>query len=481
MSSDQLHSDVLIVGAGLSGIGAAWRLQDSMPDVSVRILEARDQLGGTWDVFRYPGVRSDSDILSYSYPFRPWPGERGLAAGGLILDYLRDTAKASGIDDVILFNRRVGRASWSRTQSQWTVTASHDGHVEEYTCRFLYICTGYFSYGGGYQPHFDGQEGFHGRIVHPQNWPADLDHTGAEVVVIGSGATAVTLVPAMATAAAHVTMLQRSPTYVIPLPAPGPGTGATSRLPRRLRHSVLRARSIAANQAFYAYCRARPQSARRLLRRLQLRYLPDEAALAEHFDPHYEPWDQRLCASPDGDLFAAIAEGRASVVTDHIARFVPDGIELRSGTVLPADVIVTATGLNLEPLGGITVDIDGVEVDLPDRYVYRGLMLEGVPNMAFAIGYSNASWTLRADLTARYVIRLLEHMRKIGASSVTPIAPEGMERRPLLALMAGYLERSAHLFPSQGDAPPWLISGDYLRERLTVPRASLTADLQFQP
>lgn len=480
MSAAHHHSDVIIIGAGLSGIGAAWRLRQGLPDLSLRILEARSQLGGTWDLFRYPGVRSDSDILSYSYPFRPWPGERGLAEGGLILDYLQDTASSAGIDELITFDTRVTTARWSSDQATWTLTTvSGEGVEESYSCRFLYVCTGYFSYEAGYCPHFLGAEDFRGQIVHPQNWPDGLDYDGAQVVVIGSGATAVTLVPAMASTAAHVTMLQRSPTYVIPLPAPKAAQGLSARLPRSMRHSVLRGRSIAANQAFYAYCRARPQSARRLLRRLQLAYLTDQDLLQEHFDPHYEPWDQRLCASPDGDLFTAIASGRASVVTDHVERLVADGVQLRSGRVLPADVIVTATGLNLEALGGIALEVDGVSKRLPDLYTFRGMMLGGVPNLAFAVGYSNASWTLRADLTARFVTRLLNYMRKEGMRSVTPVPPTGMTRRPLLTLMAGYLRRSGYLFPTQGDRGAWFTSGDYLRERWALPHADLHKDLHF--
>lgn len=482
MSAAHHHSDVIIVGAGLSGIGAAWRLRQALPHKSVQILEARERMGGTWDVFRYPGVRSDSDILSYSYPFRPWPGERGLAEGGLILNYLQDTAASTGIDELITYNRRVTHARWSSEQNLWTLTAvGPDGATEKYTCGFLYVCAGYFSYASGYKPRFEGEEDFRGVVVHPQDWPEDLDYSGSQVVVIGSGATAVTLVPAMAATAEHVTMLQRSPTYVIPLPSPKPAHGPTSHLPRQLRHSVLRARSIAANQAFYAYCRARPHSARRLLRRLQLAHLRDEAALDQHFDPSYEPWDQRLCASPDGDLFQAIATGRASVVTDRIDRFVPEGVQLRSGQILPADIIVSATGLNLEALGGISLNVDGNPVRLPDLFVYRGMMLSGIPNLAFAVGYSNASWTLRADLTARFVTRLLAYMDKRGFSSATPQAPAAMSRRPLLTLMAGYLKRAGHLFPTQGDSGAWFVSGDYLRERWSVPRADVTEDMTFQP
>lgn len=480
MAEAHQYSDVIVVGAGLSGIGAAWRLRQEQPELSVRILEARGHLGGTWDLFRYPGVRSDSDILSFSYPFRPWPGERGLAEGGLILDYLQETATSAGIDELITYDRRVRAASWASDRARWTLhTVGADGAEEEYSCQFLYVCTGYFAYDAGYTPDFPGVEDFHGEVVHPQHWPEDLDHAGARVVVIGSGATAVTLVPEMATSAEHVTMLQRSPTYVIPLPPPKPAHGLAARLPRQVRHSLLRTRSIVANQAFYAYCRARPQSARRLLRRLQLAYLPDEATLDEHFDPSYEPWDQRLCASPDGDLFRAIAAGQASVVTDRIDCFVAEGVQLRSGRVLPADIIVTATGLNLEPLGAITLSLDGRALRIPDLYVYRGMMLGGVPNLAFAIGYSNASWTLRADLTARYVTRLLGYMREHGIAAATPVPPAGMSRRPLLSLMAGYLQRAGHLFPTYGDSGPWQASGGYLQERRVLPHADLTEDMEF--
>ncbi|MEU8228209.1 NAD(P)/FAD-dependent oxidoreductase [Actinoplanes sp. NPDC048967] len=468
------HFDVLIIGAGLSGIGAAWRLQQERPGTSYAVLEARDAIGGTWDLFRYPGVRSDSDMFTLSYPFRPWQGDRSLASGESIRQYIQDTADEGGITPHIRFSARVVAADWSA--GRWTVRLAGG---ETLTCRFLYACAGYYDYARGHQPDFAGLDDFTGRFVHPQSWPADLDHAGRRVVVIGSGATAVTLVPAMAETAAHVTMLQRSPSYLTVLPGRDVVADLLRRrLPARVAHKVARAKNIVLAQGFYQLARRRPERVKAILRRFAVRHLADPAYVDEHFTPAYQPWDQRLCVIPDGDLFAAINNGTASMVTDHIERFVPEGIRLRSGRTLEADIVVSATGLSLLPIGGVTLTVDGREVDPGKSVAYRGVMLSGVPNFAYCIGYTNASWTLRADLSHRYVCRLLAFMDKSGYVSATPKEGPG-NRRPLLDLTSGYVQRALDRFPQQGDKDPWTVRQNYLLDVLTTPRADVRRDMTF--
>ncbi|GIE18832.1 flavin-containing monooxygenase [Winogradskya humida] len=467
------HFDVLIIGAGLSGIGAAWRLQQQRPGTTYAILESRADLGGTWDLFRYPGVRSDSDMFTLSYPFRPWRGERSLADGPAILDYIRDTARDGGILPHIRFGTRVLSAAFH--DGRWSVTTS-SGTL---TCDFLYACTGYYDYEAGYQPEFPGADDFQGRIVHPQFWPADLDHAGKRVVVIGSGATAVTLVPALAATAAHVTMLQRSPTYIAARPDHDPVADTLrKRLPPALAHRVIRAKNILITQGFYHLARRRPERVKSILRTFALHHLDDPAYLDEHFTPSYQPWDQRLCVVPQGDLFAAIRSGRAAMATAHIDRFVPTGIRLTDGRVLEADVVVSATGLSVLAIGGAELTVDGKKVNLGETVAYRGMMLGGIPNFAFCVGYSNASWTLRADLSHRYVCRLLGHMAKHGYTTATPGIPAG-ERRPLMELTSGYIQRALNNFPSQGDRAPWTVRQNYLIEAVTAPHANLRRDMHF--
>ncbi|MGW4947136.1 flavin-containing monooxygenase [Actinoplanes sp. NPDC004185] len=468
------HFDVLIIGAGLSGIGAAWRLHQQRPGTSYAILEARDAIGGTWDLFRYPGVRSDSDMFTLSYPFRPWQGDRSLASGESIRDYIQDTADEGGITPHIRFSARVVAADWSA--GRWTVRLAGG---ETLTCRFLYACAGYYDYARGHQPDFPGLDDFTGRFVHPQSWPADLDHAGQRVVVIGSGATAVTLVPAMAETAAHVTMLQRSPSYLTVLPGRDVVADLLRRrLPARVAHKVARAKNIVLSQAFYQLARRRPERVKAILRRFAVRHLADPAYVDEHFTPAYQPWDQRLCVIPDGDLFAAIKNGTASMVTDHIERFVPEGIRLRSGRTLEADIVVSATGLSLLPIGGVTLTVDGREVEPGKSVAYRGVMLSGVPNFAYCIGYTNASWTLRADLSHRYVCRLLAFLDRSGYVSATPKEGPG-NRRPLLDLTSGYVQRALDRFPQQGDKDPWTVRQNYLLDVLTTPRADVRRDMTF--
>ncbi len=473
------HVDVLIVGAGLSGIGAARHLQQKCPWASFAVLEGRGAIGGTWDLFRYPGVRSDSDMHTLGYAFRPWDGPDSIASGGDILNYLRETAAETGVDRHIRFRHRVERADWSSELGRWKVTARRTDTDEqvELTCGFLFSCSGYYRYDRGYLPDFPGMEQYRGHLVHPQSWPEELDVAGRRIVVIGSGATAVTLVPALARTAAHVTMLQRSPSYVVSMPRRSPLVRLARRfLPERAGAWLLRWLYALGTQALYRVSRRRPDRVRRTLLKRVAAELPPGYDVATHFTPHYDPWDQRLCAVTDGDLFDAIRVGRASVVTDHIDTFTPSGLRLRSGDELEADIVVTATGLDLLFLGGIVMTVDGVEVDLPDRLSYKGMMLEGVPNFAMAIGYTNASWTLKADLTSDTVCRVLNRLRSKGMRRAVPVnrgTPSTGE--PLLGLTSGYVQRAAGRFPSQGAAAPWKVEQSYLRD-VRAMRLSLLED-----
>ncbi len=475
------HVDVLIVGAGLSGIGAAWRLSHERPGSSYAIVEAREAIGGTWDLFRYPGVRSDSDMFTFSYPFRPWQGERSMADGADIRAYIRDTATDAGIDRHIRFGTRVVGAAWSTREARWTVRISSNGQESELTCGFLYACAGYYNYEHGHQPEFAGRDDFAGEFVHPQFWPENLDWTNKKVVVIGSGATAVTLIPAMAEKAEHVTMLQRSPSYLTALPQRDAFADRLRRfLPARLAATIIRAKYVAMAQGFYQLARRRPERVKQILRGIALRFLKDPAYVDEHFTPSYQPWDQRLCVVPNGDFYRAIRAGDASVVTDHIDRLVPEGIRLTSGKVLEADIVVSATGLSLLPFGGLDLSIDGTPVELSDTLTYRGLMLSGVPNFAYCIGYTNASWTLRADLSSRYVCRLLAYMDRHGYASAAPdhaVAGEG--RRPLLDLTSSYVQRSAARFPQQGDKDPWTTRQNYVVDMIRTIPVSVRRDMTF--
>lgn len=471
------HFDVLIVGAGISGIGAGYYLQKHGPSRRYAILEGRDDLGGTWGLFRYPGVRSDSDMFTLGYSFRPWKGARAIADGPAILDYLRETAREFGIDRHIRFRHRVRSASWSSADARWTVEVEVGEGREPacYTCRFLLLCSGYYNYDEGYLPAFAGREDFRGRIVHPQHWPADLDHSGRRIVVIGSGATAVTLVPALAETAAHVTMLQRSPSYILSIPARDRAAPVIRRLlPGWAAQRILRWKNLLLSLYFYQLCRRKPEWAKRFLRRDLARQLPPDVDIDVHFKPRYEPWDQRLCLVPDGDLFRAIRDGRASAVTDEVDRFTRHGILLRSGRELPADVIVTATGLNLLALGGIRLDVDGISIEPGRCLLYRGLMLSDVPNCAVIAGYTNASWTLRAELSARYVCRLLGHMDRRGYARCTPRRdPDTVPARPLLPLTSGYVLRASDMIPKQGPKAPWVMRQNYVLDLLSLRLARL--------
>ncbi len=460
--------DVMIVGAGLSGIGAACRLQTLAPEVSYAIVEARSVSGGTWELFKFPGVRSDSDMFTLGFPFRPWKEPEAIAGGGEILRYLRDTAAEYGIDEQVSYRSRVLRADWSGADERWTVTLEHAGTGARTTrtCGFLYLCSGYYRYDEGYTPTWPGQEEFAGALVHPQHWPDVLDVAGQRVVVIGSGATAVTMVPALADAGASVTMLQRSPSYILSLPGQDPLADLLRKiLPARRAYAAVRWKNARIGTAIYNLCRKYPARAREVLRKGAVKRLPPGYDVDTHFRPAYEPWDQRMCLVPDGDFFAAIKSGQADVVTDQIEAFTRDGIRLRSGGHLDADVVITATGLNLLPLGGIDLTVDGAAVSLPQRVAYKGMMLDAVPNLAFALGYTNASWTLKVDLVSCHVARILAHMKRVGYAVVTPRLPAGqMPTTPFIEMTSGYFERSRHTLPRQGDRAPWKLRQHYFKD-----------------
>ncbi|MFP5326120.1 MAG: flavin-containing monooxygenase [Acidimicrobiia bacterium] len=471
------HLDVLVVGAGLSGIGAGHYLQAECPWASYAIFEARDAIGGTWDLFRYPGIRSDSDMFTLGYSFRPWDGEKAIADGDSILQYIRDTASAEGIDRKIRFHHRVVKAAWSSDDACWHIEAlrTDTNETVELTAGFIFSCSGYYRYDQGYTPDFAGADRFQGTVIHPQHWPEDLDYQDKRVVVIGSGATAVTLIPAMAEKAAHVTMLQRSPSYITSLPARDPIAGLLRKiLPPRWSGPAIRWFKALTTQAFFQFSRRRPDQVKRLLRKGLERNLPAGYDIDTHFTPKYDPWDQRLCVVPNGDLFEAIKAGKASVVTDQVETFTENGILLRSGEELEADIIVTATGLELLFLGGIELSVDGEPVDVSTRLTYKGMMLEGVPNLAIAVGYTNASWTLKCDLTCDYVMRLLNELRAKGLRQATPVNREAdIAPQPLLGLTSGYVLRSQDRFPKQGSRFPWQVHQSYLKDYRTLKRTPL--------
>jgi len=459
------HVDVLIVGAGLSGIGAAHHLQERSPGKSYAILEAREEIGGTWDLFRYPGIRSDSDMHTLGYRFRPWTEAKSIADGPSILRYVRDTAREGGIDRHIRFNHRAVSAAWSSEEGQWTIEAerSDTGETVTLTCGFLFVNSGYYRYDEGFTPEFPGIDSFAGEVVHPQHWPEDLDYSGKRVVVIGSGATAMTLVPAMAEDAAKVTMLQRSPTYVVSMPGEdGLANFLRRHLPDRVVYPIVRWKNVVLQGISYRLSRRRPALMKKLLRRGVTKALPPGYDVDTHFKPSYNPWDQRLCLVPDADLFKAIRSGRAEVATDGIKTFTAGGIELESGAKLDADVVVTATGLNLLFLGGMKVTIDGAEPDLPRALTYKGMMLSDFPNFAYTLGYTNASWTLKADLTSEYICRLLNHMDAVGCRIATPtVSDPSITEEPLLDFNSGYVLRALDHLPKQGSKEPWKLRQNY--------------------
>jgi len=479
------HVDVLIVGAGISGIGAAYYLQTMQPDKSYTILEARGATGGTWDLFRYPGIRSDSDLHTFGYEFKPWEDEDAIAGADKILAYLRDTVTENGIERNIRFHHKVLGAAWSSADARWRVDIQRADTGERLTisANWLFCAGGYYRYDEGFTPHFEGTERFRGRIVHPQHWPEDLDYRGKGVVVIGSGATAVTLIPAMADDATHVTMLQRSPSYIMPVPSSDAIANALQRVLGKERgYAMTRRKNILQQRTIYRLCQRYPRAARRLIRYINARQLPEGYPVDEHFKPTYDPWDQRLCAVPNADLFKAIRAGKASVVTDRIVTFTERGIALESGREIEADIIVTATGLNLQAFGGMALTVDGESVNLPDTVAFKGVMLSGVPNFAFAVGYTNSSWTLKVGLVCEHFCRLLSHMDAHGYDACVPeLDDPDMPTRPLLDFPAGYVRRAVDEWPRQGGDGPWQVVMDYRRDVEVLRNGPVTdANLRFR-
>jgi cation diffusion facilitator CzcD-associated flavoprotein CzcO len=467
------HFDVLIVGAGLSGIGAAWHLQDRCPAKSFVVLEGREASGGTWDLFRYPGVRSDSDMYTLGYRFRPWKEAKAIADGPSILKYIREIARDHGIDAKVRYRHRVFSASWSTPDARWTVEAER-GEAKEavrFTCNFLWMCSGYYRTDEGYLPEFPGTDRFKGRLVHPQKWTDDIDYAGKKVVVIGSGATAVTLVPAMAdSGAAHVTMLQRSPTYMAVRPSLDPfATKVRRHLPLGLAYMLTRWKNVLLGMFFYQMCMRRPDKVKSLLLGHVRQMLGPDYDVGTHFTPRYNPWEQRLCLVPDADFFRAIRRGKVSVVTDHIETFTETGLKLKSGVELEADMIVTATGLELVPVGGARLVVDGQPVDLSKRFIYKGMMYSDVPNLASVFGYTNASWTLKADLVCEYVCRLLNHMDRHGYRQCTPHNGDPtLKEEPWVTFSSGYIQRALAHQPKQGSRRPWKLYQNYALDLLTL-------------
>ncbi len=462
------HLDVVIVGAGISGVSAAWHLQDRCPTKSYAILEKRESMGGTWDLFRYPGIRSDSDMYTLGFRFRPWTGRQAIADGKPILEYVKSTAAMYGIDRHIRFHHKVISADWSTAENRWTVHIQSHGTLSALTCEFLFLCSGYYNYDEGYSPRFAGSEDFVGPIIHPQHWPEDLDYDAKNIVVIGSGATAVTLVPALADSGAkHVTMLQRSPTYIVSQPdRDGIAEKLNRWLPETMAYTAVRWKNVLRQAAVYSACQKWPRRMRKMFLSLIQRQLPEGYDVRKHFGPHYNPWDQRLCLVPNGDLFRAIRHGKVEVVTDTIERFTATGIRLNSGRELPADIIITATGLNLQLFGGATATIDGQQVDITTTMAYKGMMLSGIPNMAYTVGYTNASWTLKADLVSEFVCRLLNYMDDNGFDTVVVERPgSDVEERPFMEFTPGYVLRSLDELPKQGSRTPWRLNQNYLRAR----------------
>ena len=476
------HFDVVVVGAGLSGIGAGHHLRARCPDRSFVILEGRERIGGTWDLFRYPGVRSDSDMFTLGYAFKPWTASKAIADGPSILGYLNETVAEDDLGAHIRFQHRVVSAAWSSRTACWTVEVDIGRGRERvrFTCSFLYMCSGYYDYARGFTPEFAGTENFAGKIVHPQFWPADLEYAGKRVVVIGSGATAVTLVPEMAKRAAAVTMLQRSPSYVVSMPS---GDRVADRLrkwlPAGVAHAVIRWRNVIRQQTFYQLARRRPEAAKKWLLKGVRGQLGQGFDVDRHFTPRYNPWDQRVCVVPDADLFQSIRDGAATIVTGEIERFVANGIKLSDGADIPADIIVTATGLELQLMSGIPFCVDGERVDPSQSLNYRGMMYSGIPNLASSFGYTNASWTLKADLTSGYVCRLMNAMRKRGVRQCTPRIDGALNAAPFLEFTSSYVQRGIDRFPGQGDRSPWKVHQNYARDLIELKYGSIDREMEF--
>ncbi len=465
------HVDVLVVGAGLSGIGAGYFLQKRCPAKSYAIHEGRSAIGGTWDLFRYPGVRSDSDMYTLGYSFHPWRNAQAIADGPSILEYINETATEYGIDKNIRFDHRVRKASWSSVDARWTIEAEvgPDKKPVGLTCNFIYLCTGYYDYDNGYTPEWKGLDRFNGRVVHPQKWPEDLDYTGKRVVVIGSGATAVTLVPAMAERAEHVTMLQRSPTYVVTMPSKDKiANWLRAHLPARIAYGLTRWKNVLISMGFYTIARAQPDYFKRMVMKGVRHQLGDDYDV-KHFEPAYNPWDQRLCLVPDADLFNVIKSGQASVVTDQIETFTETGLSLKSGEQLDADIVVTATGLAVKLMNGLELVVDGTPVVMSTRMTYKGMMYSDVPNLASALGYTNASWTLKCDLTAGFVSRIINYMDRHGFTQATPRRCDpSIQEEPAISFTSGYVQRALNELPKQGSKKPWRLNQNYALDMMSL-------------
>ncbi len=467
--------DVLVVGAGISGINLAYRLTERCPDLSFQVLDAREEIGGTWDLFRYPGIRSDSDFFTLSFPFRPWRGEDAIVSGEAIMDYLHETVDATGLRSRIQLGTKVLSADWSSQTSRWTVKAVREGEPVTYSARFVVACTGYYDYDNPHDPGFGDPSAFGGEVVHPQFWPTDLDVSGKRVAVVGSGATAVTLVPALAEAGASVTMVQRTPTYVLAQPkSDALANGLRKVLAPDLAHQIVRTKNTALQWGLYQACKNAPDLMRSLLRKGAIAATGSEAVVDEHFNPPYGPWDQRLCIAPGGDLYESIRNGQASVVTGAVKGYVPTGVELDDGRVVEADVVVTATGLRIKLLGGIDLSVDGETVDLSQRHVYLGAMLSGLPNAGFCIGYINLSWTMRSDMTARLLTRVLRRLVDERLDVVMPVAPAGLPAGgPVMDMPSGYLARAASVMPRATDTYPWAMAQNVVKDAWHTNRADL--------
>lgn len=479
------HVDVLIVGAGLSGIGAAVHLQDRCAGKSYAILEGRDAIGGTWDLFRYPGIRSDSDMHTLGYSFKPWREAKAIADGPSIRKYVNDTATENKVNEHIRFGHKLTGASWSSDTSKWTVTADHNGNDVQLSCNFLFMCSGYYNYEDAFTPEFAGMDDYQGQVIHPQHWPEALDYSNKKVIVIGSGATAMTLVPAMASKAQQVTMVQRSPTYVVSRPAEDKLANTLRKfLPEKWAYAATRFKNVNMQRYMYNKTRTAPEKVKNMILKMVRAELGEDYDIDKHFTPSYNPWDQRLCLVPDSDLFKSLKSGKAAVVTDEIDCFTANGLRLKSGQELDADIIVTATGLNLKLLGGAEFSVDGEAVSFPDTFSYKGMLYSDVPNMVQTFGYINASWTLRADLTAEYVCRLLNHMDSTGTQQVVAKLREEDKNMKVLPWIqdfsAGYMQRMMHMFPKQGDSGPWRNTQDYAADKKMIRNAPLEdGALQF--
>ena len=474
------HVDVLIVGAGISGVDAAYRLKTRCKDRSFLILEARERIGGTWDLFRYPGVRSDSDIFTLGFPFRPWPSDKAIVEGSAIREYVEDTAREFGIFERIRFRHRVVRASWSSPDARWTLDVEYEGAVRHLTCSFLFACSGYYDYEAGYRAGWEGEKAFLGQIIHPQFWPEDLNLTGKKVAVIGSGATAVTLVPSLADIADHVTMVQRTPSYIVARPANDSLARFLQRwLPRSTAHTAIRWKNILLTIYMYSRARTRPEKTAAWIKDMVRKELPEHYPIDRDFSPPYKVWDQRVCLVPDGDLFAAMRSGTVSIATGEIERFTPNGLRLETGEQVDADVVITATGLVVKLLGGVELDVDGNKVIPGNHLIYKGIMLGGVPNFFLSFGYTNASWTLRSDITARAVARILNHMSRNGLTACTPREPASVDRRPIITFSSGYVKRALPFLPKQGSRSPWAVPQNYIKDWLSMRFTPLDKDLEF--